>query len=50
MRPLIETAETLKNGLGSMTAERWETLGQQLVDLKVIEVAPPPEECYVNLK
>jgi len=49
-RPLIETADTVTNGLGSMTAERWKTLGQQLADLKVIASAPPPEECFVNLK
>jgi hypothetical protein len=31
-----------------MTLERWKTLGQQLVDLKVIENAPPAEACFVN--
>ena len=48
--PLIETSETLANGLGSMTIERWKTLGEQLADLKVIAFAPPPQECFVNLK
>jgi NitT/TauT family transport system substrate-binding protein len=36
-KPLIETNETKKSGLGSMTQKRWEELNQQLVDLKVIE-------------
>ncbi len=49
-KPLIETEETKKNGLGSMTVERWKTLGQQLLDLKQIEKLPPAEECFVNLK
>jgi hypothetical protein len=31
-----------------MTKERWATLGQQLLDLKVIEKAPPAEECFVE--
>lgn len=48
-RPLIETEQTHRAGLGSMTAERWETLCRQLVELKVIEHAPPPRECFVDL-
>jgi NitT/TauT family transport system substrate-binding protein len=47
-KPFIETDETKKAGLGTMTAERWKTLAQQLLDLKVIEKAPPAEECFVN--
>jgi len=47
-KPLIETDETRKNGLGTMTLSRWKTLGQQLVDLKVIDKAPPAEECFVK--
>jgi NitT/TauT family transport system substrate-binding protein len=46
-RPLIETDETKKTGLGVMTLERWETLCKQLVDLKVVEKAPPAAECFV---
>jgi NitT/TauT family transport system substrate-binding protein len=48
-RSLIETEQTRKAGLGSMTAERWETLCRQLVDLKVIEHAPPARECFLDL-
>jgi NitT/TauT family transport system substrate-binding protein len=39
-KPLIETAETRKKGLGTMNVDRWRSLGQQLADLKVIEQAP----------
>jgi NitT/TauT family transport system substrate-binding protein len=45
-KPLIENDETRKAGLGVMTRERWQTLAQQLADLKVIEKAPPAEECF----
>nr|WP_246357269.1 ABC transporter substrate-binding protein [Pyxidicoccus fallax] len=43
-KPLIETDETRARGLGTMSRERWEQLGQQLVDLKIIEKAPPVDE------
>jgi NitT/TauT family transport system substrate-binding protein len=49
-KPLIETDETKKNGLGFMTTERWETLGKQLVDLGVIPTAPAAAECFTNPK
>lgn len=48
-RDLIETAETKKSALGEMTTERWDTLARQLVDLRVIEKAPPAAECFVSL-
>ena len=48
-RPLIETAQTRANGLGRMTTERWEALSRQLADLKVIERAPAPGECFADL-
>ena len=48
-KPLIETDETRKLGLGSMSLQRWETLGQQLLQLKVIESAPPPDQCFVMI-
>ena len=47
-KPLIETDETKSSGLGSMTLQRWQTLAQQLVDLKVIDKAPPAEECFAK--
>jgi len=43
-KQLIETEETRAKGLGVMSRERWETLGQQLVSLGVIEKAPPVDE------
>ncbi len=46
---LIADDFTQQNGLGRMTSQRWQTLGQQLVDLKVIEKAPLPDDCFVNL-
>ena len=44
--PFIETDETRRNGLGSMTKERWEALIAQLKDLGDIKTAPAPEDCY----
>jgi NitT/TauT family transport system substrate-binding protein len=35
--------------VGSMTAERWSQLGQQLVQLKVIDSAPPAEQCFIDV-
>jgi NitT/TauT family transport system substrate-binding protein len=43
-RPLIETDETKKRGLGTMTRARWDTLAQQLVELGVLAKAPSAEE------
>lgn len=45
---LIRTAEATARGLGSMTRERWQALGQQLADLGVITKAPPAEECFAD--
>lgn len=45
-KPLIETDETKSLGLGCMTSERWQTLINQLVDLKVIDKPIPPSECF----
>jgi NitT/TauT family transport system substrate-binding protein len=48
-KSLVETDETKTLGLGGMTAERWTTLGQQLVGLKVIKTAAPAHECFVDV-
>ena len=45
-KPFIETDETRRNGLGSMTKERWETLIAQLKELGDIQKAPAAEDCY----
>jgi NitT/TauT family transport system substrate-binding protein len=47
-KSLIENEETKKTHLGVMTAERWTTLAQQLVDLKAIDKTIPAGECFVN--
>jgi NitT/TauT family transport system substrate-binding protein len=47
-QPLIETADTKTNGLGSMTKERWSALIEQLMDLKLIDHAPAAAECFQN--
>ncbi|MFS8066919.1 MAG: ABC transporter substrate-binding protein [Byssovorax sp.] len=42
-KPLIEAEQTRTAGVGSMTRERWETLGKQLVELGVIDKVNLPE-------
>ena len=49
-RPLIETEETKSSGLGFMSTDRWRTLARQLVELKVIDTTPPPEQCFVDVE
>jgi NitT/TauT family transport system substrate-binding protein len=36
-KPFIETADTRKNGLGSMKKERWNKLYEQLIELKLVK-------------
>jgi NitT/TauT family transport system substrate-binding protein len=48
-KPLIETEQTKELGLGAMTAERWTTLGKQLLELKLIPHAAPAEKCFVDV-
>lgn len=45
-KPFIETGETQRNGLGSMSRERWKTLIAQLSELGDIQKAPAPGDCY----
>ncbi len=45
-KPFIETAEKLRNGLGTMTRARWEALIGQLKELGDIQKAPAAEDCY----
>ena len=42
----IETDETRRNGLGSMTKERWEKLIAQLKEIGDIQNAPAAEDCF----
>lgn len=46
-KPLIETGETKRLGLGSMTLERWDTLVRQLAELGVVKEAPEPASCFL---
>jgi len=46
-RPLVETEETKKGGLGVMRRERWETLGKQLVEIGVLDKAPAVDEYFI---
>ncbi|HEX7601545.1 MAG TPA: ABC transporter substrate-binding protein [Polyangiaceae bacterium] len=48
-KPLTESADTQAHGLGSMTRDRWETLGKQLVELGIIDEAPAVTEYLVSL-
>jgi NitT/TauT family transport system substrate-binding protein len=45
-KPLIESDETRRNGLGTMSRERWQPLIAQLKDLGDIQQAPTPEACF----
>lgn len=48
-KPFIQTAETAREGLGVMTAERWTTLIGQLAELGDIPQAFPAQDCFRNL-
>ena len=48
-KPLIETDETRRNGLGAMTGNRWETLIAQLKGLGDIQKEPAAADCYRQL-
>ena len=48
-KPFIETGATGRDGLGTMTHERWETLIGQLKDLGDIPQPIAAEECFRNL-
>src|SRR5258706_8030178 len=46
-KPLVDNEITKQSGLGAMSRDRWETLGKQLADLKMIEHAPEASEVFV---
>jgi NitT/TauT family transport system substrate-binding protein len=48
-KPFIETAETKSTGLGTMQRTRWETLVNQLFDLKFIATKPDVDALFVNV-
>jgi NitT/TauT family transport system substrate-binding protein len=45
-KPFIERDATRRNGLGTMSRERWETLIAQFKDLGDISQTIPAEECF----
>jgi NitT/TauT family transport system substrate-binding protein len=45
-KPLIETDETKKAGLGVMSEARWAKLAADLVELGIVAKAPLPTECF----
>lgn len=47
-KPLIETADTLKAGLGAMSLERWTTLVDQLIELKLLKTKPSAQDLFLN--
>ncbi len=40
-KPLTESEDAKAHGLGSMARERWQTLGNQLAELGIVDRAPP---------
>jgi NitT/TauT family transport system substrate-binding protein len=48
--PFIETAETKKNGLGTMSVERWKTLVSQLKEVKIVDKEVDPASCFRLLR
>lgn len=48
-KSLIETNETRKSGLGTMTKQRWDELAHQLKDLGVIKTVPASRDLFTLL-
>jgi len=48
-KPLIENEESKLHGLGSMQSARWQTLADQLLELKVIDEPASARELFVAL-
>lgn len=48
-RSLIETDETKKSSLGTMTEARWKQLAEQLLEVKLIAKPVPAKELFKNL-
>jgi NitT/TauT family transport system substrate-binding protein len=48
-KSLIETDESRRNGLGSMTQERWQSLISELLELGDIRNAPSAADCFRSL-
>lgn len=47
-KPLVEPAGITAQNLGQMQKARWQALADQLVDLKIIDKAPPIDDAFVT--
>jgi NitT/TauT family transport system substrate-binding protein len=48
-KPLVDNADSKRAGLGSMQRARWQTLADQLLDLKVVDAPAKVDDLFVNL-
>ena len=48
-RALIENADSQRAGLGSMQSARWQTLADQLLELKILEKPAKASDLFVDL-
>lgn len=48
-KPLTGSEDARAHGLGSMARERWQTLGNQLADLGIVDRAPPVDSYLLPL-
>jgi NitT/TauT family transport system substrate-binding protein len=48
-KPLIDTNESKREGLGTMQRGRWQTLADQLLDLKIVDKPAAVDELFVKL-
>lgn len=48
-KPLADSDDVRAHGLGAMTRERWETLGQQLADVGLVDHAPAVDDYLPRL-
>lgn len=48
-KPLIESEDSKRDGLGTMQRARWQTLADQLLELKIVDKAPVVDDLFVKL-
>lgn len=49
-QPLIENDFTRANGLGTMSLDRWKTLGEQLRELELLDATATPADCFLDIR
>jgi NitT/TauT family transport system substrate-binding protein len=47
-KPLIVGGDAEKNGIGTMTKERWETMNKQLVEVGVLKAPQDVSKAYTT--